>query len=383
MLPFRFHNPVQVEFGPSAIEALARLVPEGARVLLLAGGGSIRGNGVYDRVVAALGNRLRGEFWGIEPNPRFETLMSAVAQVREGGHDFLVAAGGGSVVDGTKFVAAASPFAGDPWELLSRRAPVEKALPLGVVLTLPATGSEMNGNSVISRESTGEKLHFGTPLVYPRFALLDPSVTLGLPARQTANGVVDAFVHVLEQYATHPGPTLQDRQAEAVLLALLEEGPRALERPGDLETRGNLMWAATCALNGQLGLGRAQDWATHGIGHELTARYGIDHARSLAIVLPGVWEFRLPDKRAKLAQLARRVFGLEGNNEEMLAREAVARTEAFFRALGCPTRLSEHGIDAAEAAAFVRSRFAERGTRLGEGSAIGPDEAARILATRA
>ena len=289
MQNFTFHNPTRIVFGEHQISQLTKLVPADARILFTYGGGSIKKNGVYDQVVEALKDRPLFEFGGIEPNPRYETLMRAAATVKENHLDFLLAVGGGSVIDGTKFIAAAVEFDGEPWDILAKHAPVTSALPLGCVLTLPATGTESNGNSVITRASTQEKLSFGSPLVYPQFAVLDPTTTYSLPPRQMANGVVDAFVHIMEQYLTFPvDAKVQDRFAEGLLLTLIEEGPRSLKEPTNYTVRANVMWAATMALNGLIGVGVPQDWATHMIGHEITALHGLDHAQTLAIVLPAV-----------------------------------------------------------------------------------------------
>lgn len=380
---FQHHNPTRLVFGPGSTREIARLVPAEARVLLLAGGGSIRHNGAYDQVVAALGDRIVAEFWGIEPNPRYETLMRAVALCREKGIDFLLPVGGGSVLDGTKFVAAAvCSDAKDPWDLVTRREKIHKALPIGAVLTLPATGSEANPNAVISRESTNEKLGFGSAHFFPVFSVLDPSYTLTLDPRQSANGVVDAFVHVCEQYISDPvDAPLHDRFAEGVLLTLVEQGPRVIADPADLEARSHVMWAATMALYGLIGCGVPNDWTSHGIGHELTAFYGLDHAQTLAVVQPGVWLAQLPRKTGRLAHYGRRVWGLSGDDASV-AVQAIERTEAFYRSLGVKTRLPEYGVDAAEAGAKVRTRFESRGTRLGEDGALDPRAVEALLASR-
>ncbi|MCB9495634.1 MAG: iron-containing alcohol dehydrogenase [Fibrobacteria bacterium] len=383
MLQFQFHNPTRLVFGEGMVRKIGKLVPADARVLLLAGGGSIRKNGAYDQVVAALGDRIVDEFWGIEPNPRFETLSKAVALCREKKIDFLLPVGGGSVFDGTKFVAAAVPFEGDIWDIVRIGAPVKKALPIGGVLTLPATGSEANGNAVISKEATQEKLYFGSPLVYPTFSVLDPTFTTTLDARQSANGVVDAFVHVCEQYVSDPvDAPLHDRFSEGVLLTLVEQGPKVMADPQGIEARGHVMWAATMALNGLVGSGVPNDWATHGIGHELTAFYGLDHAQTLAVVQPGVWKARFEAKTPRLAHMGRRVWGLSGEDREV-ALQAIERTEAFYRSLGMRTRLSEYGVDGAQAGARIRARFEERGASVGEQGAITPEIVERILQDRA
>ncbi|MEO5338155.1 MAG: iron-containing alcohol dehydrogenase [Magnetospirillum sp. WYHS-4] len=377
MFGFDYRNPVRIAFGKGAIGNLGDLVPKDGPVLVTYGGGSVKANGVLAQVMAALIDRQVLEFGGIEPNPRYETLMRAVDLARREKVAFLLAVGGGSVLDGTKFVAAAIPFAdGDPWRIVSENSPVQAAVPLGCVLTLPATGSEMNGYAVVSRDSTQEKLPFGSPLVYPVFSVLDPATSFSLPPRQVANGIVDTWVHVLEQYLTYPcAAPLQDRQAEAILLTLLEEGPKTLAEPRDYDARANLFWCATQALNGTISCGVPQDWSTHYIGHELTAFFGIDHAQSLAVVLPGVLRVRLAAKREKLVQYGRRVFGTDD------PEAAIDRTEEFFRSLGVKTTLADYGIPA-DAADRVAARFAERGARLGEKEDMTPDQVRQALAQR-
>ena len=376
---FTFKNPTEIVFGKKTIGALGSRVPTDVPILLLYGGGSIKKNGVYDQVRAALGNRTVFEFGGIEPNPLYETAMPAVELCRREKIGFILAVGGGSVLDAGKFIAAAAPFPGpDPWLILGHRAPVERALPLGAVLTLPATGSESNGNAVISRRSTQEKLHFGSPLVYPVFSILDPETTYSLPPKQVRNGIVDAFVHVLEQYATYPvGAPLQDRLAEAILGTLVEVGRRALDHPEDYAARATLMWSATLALNGLVGCGVPGDWTTHMVGHELTAFFGIDHAESLAVVMPGLWAVARAEKREKLEQYAERIFGTRGVDG------AIASTEAFFLSLSMPVRLGDYGIDVEEAVTKLGARFRARRARLGERQSLGPDEVVEILRLRA
>lgn len=294
---FTYCNPVKIVFGKGTIAGLPELLPADGTVLLLYGGGSIKRNGVYDQVTRALHGKSWMEFGGIEPNPLHETCRQAITLARKERIGFLLAVGGGSVLDATKYIAAGCKYDGDPWDILSKGAEVKSALPLGCVLTLPATGSEMNDAAVISRASTREKLCFISPKVMPQFSILDPETTFSLPRRQTVNGIVDAYVHVTEQYVASPcNAPLQDRQAEAVLLTLVEEAPKILVKPSDYDVRANLMWAATNALNGLIGCGVPQDWATHMIGHELTAFYGIDHAPSLAVVLPSLWRHTQPAK---------------------------------------------------------------------------------------
>ena len=375
-----FHNPTRIEFGENQIRQLAKLVPADARILFTYGGGSIKKNGVYDQVVDALKDRPLFEFGGIEPNPRYETLMRAAATVKENHLDFLLAVGGGSVIDGTKFIAAAVEFDGEPWNILAKHAPVTSALPLGCVLTLPATGTESNGNSVITRASTQEKLSFGSPLVYPQFAILDPTTTYSLPPRQMANGVVDAFVHIMEQYLTFPvDAKVQDRFAEGLLLTLIEEGPRSLQEPTNYAVRSNVMWAATMALNGLIGVGVPQDWATHMIGHEITALHGLDHAQTLAIVLPAVMQHQRQQKRDKLIQYGRRVWNLQHADEDQLIDAAIAATRQFFEQMGTPTRLRDYQIETASIDKLVAQLQSHNLLKLGEHGDITLDASRRIL----
>ena len=381
MRNFTYQNPVKIIFGKGTIAQLGRLIPLDQVVMLTYGGGSIKKNGVYEQVMDALKAHRVVPFGGIEPNPRYETLMKAVALAKAEGAGFLLAVGGGSVLDGTKFIAAAIKYDGEaPWDIPARNAPVKAAVPVGAVLTLPATGSEMNGTGVISRNSTQEKFPFASRHTYPQFSILDPEVTYSLPARQVANGIVDTFVHTTEQYLTIDANTpLQDRQAEAILLTLIEEAPKVKTDPGNYDARANLMWCATQALNGLIACGVVEDWATHMIGHELTAVFGLDHGQTLAIVHPALLRHEHLRKCAKLAQYGRRVWGIEGLGDEETAEAAIEKTEAFFQAVGVPTRLSDYGIKLADCQPVVE-RFRQRGTRLGEHRAIGAEETGEILA---
>lgn len=369
---FEYYNPTRIVFGEGSIPRLAELVPADARVLVLYGGGSAERNGTLAEVEAALGDRAFQRFGGIEPNPTYETLMQAVEQIRRDKLDFLLAVGGGSVVDGTKFVAAAVDYPGDPWHILETRGKqIATALPIGAVLTLPATGSEVNCAAVVTRKALQAKLGFGNPLLYPRFAVLDPVKTYTLPPRQIANGVVDAFVHVMEQYVTRPAKAaVQDRYAESLLLTLIETGPQALAHPTDYDVRANLMWAATQALHGAVGAGVPQDWATHMIGHEITALYGLDHAQTLAVVLPNLLDVRRDVKRAKLLQYADRVWGLRAGDEDARIDQAIAHTRAFFEALGVRTRLADYGVGAEAVERIVAQLEAHRMVKLGEDRAV-------------
>jgi Uncharacterized oxidoreductases, Fe-dependent alcohol dehydrogenase family len=344
---FNFYNPVKILFGKGKIAELTKNIPKNARILLIYGGGSIRKNGVYDQVISALKGFEVIEFGGIEPNPKYETLMKAVKVVKAEKIDFLLAVGGGSVLDGTKFIAAASLYEGESaWDIAAKQISVSKALPLGAVLTLAATGSEMNSGGVITREATQEKIAFGSPVLFPKFSVLDPQITFSLPKRQVANGIVDAYVHVIEQYLTYPmNSPVQDRFAEGILLTLIEEGPKAsVSETPDYENRANLMWAATMALNGLLSAGVKSDWSTHMIGHELTAFHGIDHAVTLAIVLPGVMRLMKVKRREKLLQYASRIWNINEGSDEQRIELAIQRTESFFQQVGIATRLSDHSV---------------------------------------
>ena len=381
MLNFEFHNPTRIVFGQGKVADLARLVPAQARVLVLYGGESARRTGTLDEVRAALGERSVSEFGGIEPNPSYETLMRAVAQVRAEHIDYLLAVGGGSVIDGTKFVAAAACFDGEPWDILLQRGRnVQRALPLASVLTLPATGSEMNNGGVVTRKATQAKLSFSSVHCFPQFSVLDPTKTYTLPPAQIANGLVDAYVHVMEQYLTYPVQARpQDRFAEGLLQTLVEIAPGALAEPPDYDHRANLMWTATLALNGLIGAGVPQDWATHMIGHELTALYGIDHARTLAIVLPSLMQSQRTAKRDKLLQYAERVWHVSGGTEDERIDAAITHTRAFFESVGIPTRLSAYGLGREAVDAVVAQLTAHGMLKLGEHRSITPEVSRAIL----
>jgi len=367
MQNFTLHNPTRILFGQGRIADISREIPPGARVLISYGGGSVVKTGTLAEVKAALRDFTVFEFAGIEPNPTYETLMQAVELARREKIDFLLAVGGGSVIDGTKFIAAAIPFAGEPWDILAKGAAVERAIPFGSVLTLPATGSEMNSGAVVTRRASNDKLVFLSDLVYPLFSVLDPSKTFTLPPRQIANGVVDAFVHVAEQYLTYPADAkVQDRFAEGLLLTLIEEGPRALQEPENYAVRANLMWTATLALNGLIGAGVPQDWATHMLGHELTALHGLDHAQTLAVVLPAMLQVRREEKRDKLLQYAERVWGLREGNAEARIELAIEHTRQFFESLQVPTRLSDYGIGSEAIPALVAQLQRHGMVALGE-----------------
>lgn len=381
MQNFNFYNPTKIVFGKDTISELTELINKKERIMLLYGGGSIKNNGVYDRVLNALSDHTILEFSGIEANPEYDTCMKAVDLAKKENVTFLLSVGGGSVLDATKFIACAIPFENDPWEIITTRAAhVEEALPFGDVLTLPATGSEMNPNAVISRNSTKEKFAFSSPYTYPRFSILDPETTYTLPHRQIINGIVDTYIHVIEQYLNDDLNTpLQDRQATAILSTLIEIAPQLLKSQPDYDSRATFMWAATNALNGLIACGVTQDWSTHLIGHELTALYGIDHAQSLAIILTEVWRADKVNKTNKLLQYAERVWNITDDDNDKVIEKTIESTEQFFNAIGMKTRLSDYKIDSKEAAQRIADRFRIRGTILGVHKNLTPDIIQNIL----
>lgn len=370
MLNFELYNPTNLAFGKGQIEKLPTLVPQGSKILLAYGGGSIFKNGIYDQVKTALSGFEIVEFGGIEPNPHFETLMKAVAIIKEQNIDFILAVGGGSVIDGVKFISAAVHFEGNPIDILQKRIlfkDLSKVIPFGTVLTLPATGSEMNSGAVVTIAATQEKLTLGGSALFPKFSICDPTVIASLPKRQLQNGVVDAYTHVMEQYLTYPHEGyLQDRIAESILQTLIEIGPKVVENPTDYALASNFMWSCTMALNGLIQKGVPSDWATHMIGHELTALYGIDHARTLAIIGPNLYRVMFESKKGKLAQYGKRIFNLTGT-EETIANEAINKTVEFFHQMGMDTKLSDYTATYDHTADFIVNRFDERGWKgLGE-----------------
>lgn len=382
MFNFDFHNPTRIVFGKDRLGELDNLVPKDANVLVLYGGGSVKTFGTLPKVLEALGNRSVFEFGGIEPNPQFTTLMKAVELVKKENIDFLLAVGGGSVMDGTKFIALAAYYEGEHAEdlLYSRSvsASVHRAVPFGTVVTLPATGSEMNSGGVISHEHG--KYVIGNSLVFPKFSILDPTLTYTLPATQVANGVVDTFVHVLEQYVTFPAEgRFQDRTAEGILKTLIEIGRKTIDEPTDYDARANLVWSATMALNGLIGAGVPQDWSTHMIGHELTAAFGIDHGKTLAIVIPSLWTVLKEQKRGKLLQYAERVWNITEGDEDSRIDSAIAKTRDFFESLGIKTRLSEYNVSADQIDDLVHALEKHGLTALGETGVVTPEVSRKIL----
>ena len=348
MLNFDFYNPTKIVFGQDRLSELDNNIPKDARVLITYGGNSASRYGTLDKVKKALKNRVVLEFGGIEVNPRFETLKKSLDLIEVEKIDFLLAIGGGSVLDGTKFISILAKYKGsNPQELLKygfNAVPVEDSIDVGTVLTLPATGSEMNCGSVISHKEA--KYQVISPFMYPKFSFLDPTLTYTLPKKQVANGVVDAFVHTIEQYLTYPvDAKFQDRTAEGILKTLIEIGHQTVNNHKDYKARANLVWTSTMALNGLIGSGVPQDWATHMIGHELTAHFGIDHARTLAIVLPALLEVRQEQKKEKLLQYASRVWGISEGDDISRIKEAIHRTKQFFTSFDMPTTLSAYDIE--------------------------------------
>ena len=374
---FSFCNPTKILFGRGMIARLAREIPADKKIMITFGGGSVRRNGVYEQVTAALAGRDYIEFWGIEPNPKVETLRRAVEQCRAEGVEFLLAVGGGSVLDGTKLIASAVYYDGDAWELTLTGRAKGRVLPFASVMTLPATGSEMNNGAVISNAATAEKYAFYTN--YPQFSILDPEATFSLPPYQIACGIADTFVHVIEQYLTEVGVSpLMDRWSEGIMQTLIEIAPRVRENQHDYDAMATYMLSATMGLNGFVAMGVKQDWATHMIGHELTALHGLTHGHTLVIVLPALMSVMREQKGAKICQLGERVFGIcEGDANSRIDR-TIEAVEAIFRSLGLSTRLSEEGIGE-QTIAEIERRFTERGVGFGERGNVDGALARKIL----
>ena len=382
---FDLYNPVNYVFGKGQISKLSELTPKNTKILIAYGGGSIFKNGVYDQVKAALPNHDIVEFGGIEPNPRFETLMKAVEIIRTEKIGFILAVGGGSVIDGVKFISAAVNYEGDAADILRKKILFKEGanvIPFGTVLTLPATGSEMNSGAVVTINATQEKLTLGGSALFPKFSIVDPTVIVSLPKRQLQNGVVDAFTHVMEQYLTYPHDAyLQDRFSESILQTLIEIGPEVVENPSDYKLASNFVWSATMALNGLIQKGVPSDWATHMIGHELTALYEIDHARTLAIIAPSLYRVMFETKKDKLAQYGKRVWNLTGSTDE-IAKKAIEKTVEFFHTMGMQTKLSENAENYEKTADFIGNRFEERGWKaLGEKQNITLEKVREIVET--
>lgn len=379
---FEFRNPTKIIFGKGQIASIAKEIPTDAKVMVTYGGGSIKANGVYEQVMTALAKHDVVEFSGIEPNPKFPTLMKCVEKCKAENIDYLLPVGGGSTIDGTKFVAVAMNYDGDDaWDLVikPKLALTLKATPLSAVLTLPATGSEMNNGAVVSRVDTAEKYPFFHPDNYPRFSVLDPETCFSLPARQVANGIVDTFIHTVEQYLTYPqNAMIQDRFSEGILLNLIEVAPKLKANQKDYDAMANFMWSATMGLNGLIGSGVMQDWATHMIGHELTALKGLDHAVTLACVYPAMLSVLRESKGDKIVQYAERVWQITEGTKEEIIDAAIAKTTEFFETVGINTKLSAHGVGQDTIDEIV-SRFTARGAVFGEKRGVTPEVAGQIL----
>ena len=379
---FEFKNPTKIIFGKDTIAKLSEEIPADAKVLLLYGGGSIKKNGIYEQVKSALSKVDVIEFGGIPANPEYSVLMEALQVIKDKNITYLLAVGGGSVIDGTKFLSAAALYEGDtPWDILTQNIKTEKGMPFGTVLPLPATGSEMNSGSVITREETQEKLAMGGPGLFPVFSILDPQVITSIPERQLANGLTDAFTHVLEQYMTYPiGARLQDRFAESILQTLIEVAPIVIKDPTDYKAAADFMWSCTMALNGLIQKGVPGDWAVHMMGHELTAMFGIDHARTLAVIAPSHYKFNFEAKKEKLAQYGERVWNITEGSIDDKAYAAIEKTEAFFQQLGIDTKLSDYTEDYEGTAEKISKRFTDRGWKgLGEHQSLTPDNVEKIV----
>tara|TARA_R110002033_G_scaffold12683_14_gene38447 strand:- start:18822 stop:19982 length:1161 start_codon:yes stop_codon:yes gene_type:complete len=379
---FEFKNPTKIIFGKDTIEKLESEIPSDAKVLLLYGGGSIKKNGIYKQVTKALSKVDVTEFGGIPANPEYAVLMEALQVIKDKGINYLLAVGGGSVIDGTKFLSAAAVYDGDtPWDILTENVKTQKGMPFGTVLTLPATGSEMNSGAVITRAETKEKLAMGGPGLFPEFSILDPQVISSIPERQLVNGITDAFTHVLEQYMTYPiGASLQDRFAESILQTLIEVAPKVIKDPTDYKPAADFMWSCTMALNGLIQKGVPGDWAVHMMGHELTALFGIDHARTLAVIAPSHYKYNFEAKKEKLAQYGERVWNITEGSIDDKAYAAIEKTEAFFQGLGIDTKLSDYTEDYEGTAEEISKRFTARGWKgLGENQDLSPDKVEKIV----
>jgi NADP-dependent alcohol dehydrogenase len=379
---FQYKNPTKILFGKGQIENMALEIPENSKVLLLYGGGSIKKNGIYKQVVHALSKFEFIEFGGIPANPEYNVLMKALKVIKDEKITFLLAVGGGSVIDGTKFLSAAAFYKGDtPWDILAQNIRTFKGMPFGSVLTLPATGSEMNSGAVITRAETQEKLAMGGPGLFPVFSVLDPDVVVSIPKHQIANGLADAFTHVLEQYMTYSvDAKLQDRFAESIMQTLIEIAPVILNDTSNYKAAANFMWSCTMALNGLIQQGVPSDWAIHMIGHELTALYGIDHARTLAIIAQSHYTVNFESKKEKLAQYAERVWNVTEGSLDEKAKAGIEKTTAFYQSLGINTKLSEYTNAFEGTAQEISKRFVERGWKgIGEKGKVTPEMVEKIV----
>jgi NADP-dependent alcohol dehydrogenase len=379
---FEFKNPTKIIFGKDQIENIAKEIPQNAKILITYGGGSIKKNGIYEKVTEALKDFEVLEFGGIPANPEYAVLLEALKVIKDEKITYLLAVGGGSVIDGTKFLSSAALYKGDePWDILEKGIPTLEGMPFGTVLTLPATGSEMNSGAVITRRDTKQKLGMGGAGLFPVFSILDPSVVASIPQRQIANGLADSFTHVLEQYMTYPiGAILQDRFSESILQSIIEVAPAILKDTTDYKAASNFMWNCTMALNGLIQKGVPNDWAIHIMGHELTALYGIDHARTLAILTGSHYTYNFETKKEKLAQYAERVWGVTNGSLEEKAIIGIQKTTTFFHSLGIKTKLSEYIDDYSNSAKLISERLESRGmTALGEHRTLKPSDVEKIV----
>jgi len=382
MKNFEYKNPTKIIFGADQIKSIANEIPENAKVLMLYGGGSIKRNGIYEQVISSLTGFDVIECGGIQANPEYAVLLDALEIIKKEKIDFMLAVGGGSVIDGTKFLSSAALYKGDnPWDILTKRIPTLEGLPFGTVLTLPATGSEMNSGAVITRAETKQKLTMGGAGLFPVFSILDPRVVSSIPTRQIANGLADSFTHVLEQYMTYPiDAKIQDRIAEGIMQTLIETAPSIMKDPSDYKAAANFMWACTMALNGLIQKGVPTDWAIHMMGHELTAMYGIDHARTLAILAESHYKYNYDTKKEKLAQYAERVWNISEGTIDEKAKAGIQKTTEFFQSIGIDTKLSDYTDKYRGTAKEVASRLEERGlVKLGEHKAITPADVEKIV----
>lgn len=383
MLNFEFKNPTKILFGKGEIAKISREIPQDSKILMIYGGGSIKKNGVYDQVKDALKNHEVHEFGGVPANPEYDVLIKALHYIKENNITYLLAVGGGSVIDGVKFISAAANYSGEPWEILTKpvRTMEGEGMPFGTVLTLPATGSEMNSGYVISRRETNEKLSSGGPGLFPQFSVLDPEVIRSIPKNQIGNGIADAYTHVLEQYMTAPSSAdLQERIAESILMSLQNTAPKVMAEEFNYDAAANFMWCCTMALNGLIQKGVITDWAVHAMGHELTAQFGIDHARTLAVIAPSHYRYNFETKKEKLAQYAERVWGISEGSTHEKAEKAIVKLEEFFHSLHIQTKLSDYTKDFAGTAEKVEKAFTERKwLGLGEHKNLTPKDAFKIV----
>ena len=378
---FTFQSPTKLIFGRKSIGAVKREIPIDKRIMLVYGCKSLKSNGIYDKIVSILGNRLICEFSGITSDPEYDYLLKGIELIKSNGIDYLLAVGGGSVIDATKFIALGARYDGEPWRIVENfGASCNSAIPLATIVTLPASGSEVNRDAVVSRASKKAKLPLGNPLIYPKFSILDPELTFSLPKEQTANGILDIFAHVLEQYLTYPvNAKLQDRFAESILQTLIEDGPVVLKEPENYEARSNIMLSASMAMNGFLRAGVPMDWASHMISHEITSLTGMAHARALAIVIPMYLNYCKENKREKLLQYGRRVWNLDSDNADYMIEMALKRTKEFFESLGFATNLKAYNIGAKEVDKIVKQLISHQMIKLGELRNITPESVRKMM----